>query len=82
VVQLYIRDVEASVTRPLKQLLGFERITLEPGESKTVSFILSAKDLSFWDTNKKAFIVEPGEFEVMIGKSSCDIVSRGSFIIY
>jgi beta-glucosidase len=81
VVQLYVHDVEASVTRPLKQLMGFERITLEPGKSKTVRFVLSAKDLTFWDISKKAFIVEPGKFEVMIGKSSSDIASRGAFIV-
>jgi beta-glucosidase len=79
VVQLYIRDEEASVTRPIKQLMGFERITLEPGESKDVNFDLAAKELSYWDIDKKAFVVEPGLFEVMIGSSSVDIKSRGKF---
>jgi beta-glucosidase len=81
VVQLYVRDVQASVTRPLKQLMGFERTNLEPGESKTIRFVLPAENLAFWDVNKKAFVVEPGKFEVMVGKSSSDIVSSGSFIV-
>jgi beta-glucosidase len=79
VVQLYIRDEKASVPRPTKQLMGFERISLAPNESKTVRFVLAANDLSFWDVSKKAFVVEPGLFEVMIGSSSVDIKSRGRF---
>ena len=76
VVQLYVRDEEASVARPIKQLKGFERITLGPGQSKEVHFVLTAKDLGFWDVTKKAFVVEAGIFEVMIGSSSVDIKSR------
>jgi beta-glucosidase len=81
VVQLYVRDEEASVARPLKQLLGFERISLAPNESKSVRFVLQSKDLSFWNVSKKTFIVEPGLFEVMIGSSSVDIKSRFRFRI-
>jgi len=81
VVQLYVRDVEASVPRPLKKLMGFERINLDPGVSRTVKFELLASDLAFWDNKQKRFIVEPGKFEVMAGKSSAKIVSRGLFII-
>ena len=81
VVQLYVRDEEASVPRPIKQLMGFERISLAPNESKTVSFVLPAKDLSFWDVSKKAFVIEPGMFEVMIGSSSVDIKSKGRFMV-
>jgi beta-glucosidase len=79
VVQLYVRDVEASVKRPKKELRGFERISLKPGEKKTVSFSLPAEKLSFYDTNKKAFVVEPGAFEVMVGSSSEDIRAKGQF---
>lgn len=82
VVQLYVRDKKASVPRPIKQLMGFERITLEPGESKEVHFILPAKDLAFWDVGKKAFVVEPGMFEVMIGSSSIEINSSAQFRIH
>ncbi len=81
VVQLYVSDKKANVPRPIKQLMGFERITLEPGESKDVHFILPAKDLAFWDVGKKAFVVEPGMFEVMIGSSSIEIKSSARFMI-
>jgi beta-glucosidase len=79
VVQLYVRDVEASVKRPRKELRGFERISLKPGEKQTVSFPLPAEKLSFWDAKKKAFVVEPGAFEVLVGSSSEDIRAKGRF---
>ncbi len=79
VVQLYIRDKESSVTRPLKQLVGFERIPLQPKETKTVRFIVPAKELGFWDVDKKAFFVEPGEFDVLVGSSSNEIKQVGLF---
>lgn len=72
VVQLYIRDVLSSITVYEKALRGFERVSLEPGESKEVSFILTPKDLSLLDADFRR-IVEPGEFEIMIGASSKDI---------
>lgn len=78
VVQLYIRDVLASVTTPVKQLRGFERIELKPGEKKTVRFVLRPEDLALLDRDLKR-AVEPGEFRVMIGRSSEDIRLRGSF---
>ncbi|HET7221229.1 MAG TPA: glycoside hydrolase family 3 C-terminal domain-containing protein, partial [Vicinamibacterales bacterium] len=76
VVQLYIRDVEASVKRPKAQLMGFERISLRPGETRAVSFTLSPDRLAFWDEKRKAWIVEPGAFEVMVGSSSADVRLR------
>lgn len=69
VVQLYIRDRVASVARPVKELKGFEKISLKPGESKTVSFTLTDAELGFYNT-KGEFIIEDGEFDVMIGTSS------------
>ncbi len=80
VVQLYIRDVLASVTTPVKQLRGFERVELKPGEKKTVRFTLRQEDLSLLDRSLKP-VVEPGEFRVMIGRSSEDIRLRGSFVV-
>ena len=77
VVQLYVRDVEASVKRPKKQLMGFERITLRPGEMRTVSFTLPPERLAFWDQQQKAWTVEPGAFEIMVGSSSADVRLRG-----
>lgn len=78
VVQLYIRDEYSSVTTYTKVLRGFERITLEPGESKEVSFTLTPQDLAIWDINNK-FSVEPGTFEVQVGTSSQDIKLKDRF---
>jgi beta-glucosidase len=71
VVQLYIRDKVSSVTRPVKELKDFKRITLEPGETKTVELEITPEKLSFYDINMN-FVVEPGEFDVMVGNSSRD----------
>jgi beta-glucosidase len=79
VVQLYVHDVHPRVKRPKKELRGFERISVKPGEKKTVSFSLPADKLSFWDTNKRTFVVEPGAFEVFVGSSSEDIRAGGRF---
>jgi beta-glucosidase len=69
VVQLYLRDVVSSVTRPVEELKGFERVTLKPGETKTVSFPIGHDALGFWKTTKD-FVVEPGKFDVTVGGSS------------
>ena len=69
VAQLYLRDVVSSVTRPVKELKGFERVTLKPGETKTVTFTLGHDALGFWKTAKE-FVVEPGKFDVTVGGSS------------
>ncbi|MGI8634071.1 MAG: fibronectin type III-like domain-contianing protein, partial [Segetibacter sp.] len=73
VVQLYVHDVEASVKRPIKELRGFERISLEPGQTKTVILSLPAEKLSFYDEKSHGFIVEPGAFDLLVGSSSEDI---------
>ncbi len=69
VVQLYIRDLVASNTRPIKELKGFELVELEAGETKTITFVLNRDALGFYD-NKGHFIIEPGEFQIFIGGSS------------
>ncbi len=69
VAQLYIRDIVASVVRPVKELKGFEKFSLEPNESKDIQFILTDQELGFYD-NAGKFTVEPGEFEVMAGTNS------------
>jgi beta-glucosidase len=74
VVQLYIHDVAASVTRPVKELKGFEKLLIKAGESKNISFTLTDEELGFYD-NEGNFIVEPGEFEVIIGGSSIEGLS-------
>jgi beta-glucosidase len=80
VVQLYINDVISSLSTPLKELKGFEKISLAPGEKKTVKFRLSPGDLSFLDRNLEP-VVEPGLFEVMVGSSSADIRLEGEFVV-
>lgn len=80
VVQLYINDVVASVTRPVKELKGFKRITLKPGEEKTVEFTLTLDMLSFLNQDMRR-IVEPGLFRVMVGSSSEDIRLTGTFTV-
>lgn len=77
VPQLYIRDVVSSVTTPEMSLKGFNRITLKPGESKLVTFNLDARELALWNRQMKR-VVEPGEFNIMIGSSSADIRKSGS----
>lgn len=81
VVQLYTRDVVSSVTTYEKNLRGFERVDLSPGQTKSVNFNLSPPDLSLWDRNMR-FVVEPGMFQVMIGSSSEDIRLKGEFEIH
>jgi beta-glucosidase len=71
VVQLYIRDLVSSVTRPVKELKGFRKIWLEPGESATVSIAITPDLLKFYDIDMN-YVVEPGEFEIMVGNSSRD----------
>lgn len=76
VVQLYVRDVVSSITTYVKNLAGFERIHLLPGETKEVSFVLDAKQLELLNENMK-WVVEPGEFSIMAGASSEDIRQEG-----
>lgn len=72
VVQLYIRDKVSSVTRPVKELREFKRISLAAGETKTVSFKLGEEDFRFWNKDMKR-VVEPGEFDIMVGSNSVDL---------
>jgi beta-glucosidase len=69
VVQLYVRDMAASRTRPVRELKGFERLTLQPGEKRRVQFTLSSEHLGFYNREMR-FVVEPGEFKVFVGNSS------------
>jgi len=73
VVQLYIREVKCSVKRPSKELRGFERASLLPGQKKTIAFTLAGEKLAFWDVRTHGFVVEPGAFDVLVGSSSQDI---------
>ena len=71
VVQMYIRDRVSSVTRPVKELKGFQKISLRPGETRTVALDITPESLAFYDIHMK-YVVEPGEFEIMVGNSSRD----------
>ncbi len=79
VVQLYLRDVESSLVRPPKELKAFAKVKLEPGETKTIPLSLEESDLAFYDNAQKAWVVEPGEFEVLVGRSAGDIRLSGKF---
>jgi beta-glucosidase len=71
VVQLYIRDQVSSVTRPVKELKGFQKISLKPGETRTVALDITPESLAFYDVNLR-YVVEPGEFDILVGNSSRD----------
>ncbi len=72
VVQLYIHDQVSSVTRPVKELKGFQRVTLAPGESKTVAFRITPESLRFYNIDMRR-VVEPGDFDIMVGGNSVDL---------
>ncbi|WP_148550211.1 glycoside hydrolase family 3 C-terminal domain-containing protein [Paraclostridium bifermentans] len=76
IVQLYIRDKESSVTRPEKELKGFGKIGLDPGEEKEVTFILNKRSFAYYNVDLGDWHVESGEFEILIGKSSREIVLK------
>jgi beta-glucosidase len=78
VVQLYVKDEVASVTRPVKELRGFQRLRLEPGERRSVTFALGEQDLAFYDT-AMVRVVEPGSFRVFVGGSSADDARAARF---
>ncbi|MCL1066432.1 glycoside hydrolase family 3 C-terminal domain-containing protein [Shewanella olleyana] len=79
VAQLYLYDVKSSVSRPLKELKGFDKIWLKAGETGQVNFTLTQRDLSFWDINTNDWLAESGEFKVLIGASVEDIRLQKSF---
>ena len=76
VVQLYAREVNPKITRPIKQLVGFHRVNIARGQSKTVQFSVPVSGLAFWDTASHRFAVNPGAYEFMVGASSEDIRGR------
>jgi len=76
VVQLYVRDVVSSVTRPEKELKGFQKVSFEPGEEKTVEFVLDKRAFAYYNTDLKDWHVETGEFEILVGGSSVNIALK------
>ncbi len=81
VVQLYIADLKSSLPRPVKELKGFKKVSLKPGESQTVSFTIDSEALSYFDDKKHEWVAEPGDFEAHIGSSSSDIRSKVKFTL-
>lgn len=81
VAQLYISDVKSSLPRPTKELKGFEKIFLNPGEEKEVSITVDKAALSFFDADKHAWVAEPGDFEALIGNSSDNIKTKVKFTL-
>lgn len=81
IVQLYVRDVESSVIRPEKELKAFEKVELKPGEEKSITFVLDKRAFAYFNVDIKDWYVEEGEFEILIGKSSRDIVLKESIYV-
>ena len=79
IVQLYVSDLKTTLPRPVKELKGFKKISLEPGQTETVTFEISRGDLSYFDADKHAWVVDPGKFEALVGASSRDIRSKVAF---
>jgi beta-glucosidase len=73
VVQLYVKHLKSSVTRPIQELKGFRRVTLRPGEMRTVTMELKAEQLAYWNVSRHKFVVESGAVQLLVGSSSADI---------
>ncbi len=81
VVQLYVRDPRAALARPEKELKGFAKVALEPGETQTVTLSLDMRALAYYDDARAAWVAEAGEFEALVGASSADIRARAGFTL-
>ena len=79
VAQFYVHNRDSKLTQPKQQLQGFERISLKPGETKTVHLSMPIEQLSYWDTDKHQYVINKGTFDVMIGGASDDAQQKGSF---
>lgn len=77
IVQIYVRDIESSVERPLKELKDFQKVQLNAGVKKTLHFTLTERDFAFWDVKTENWIVEPGQFEILVGSASNTILAKG-----
>lgn len=79
VIQLYISDLKSSLPRPVKELKGFSKVKLAPGETREVTFTIGKEALSFFDDTRHEWVAEPGKFEALVGASSTDIRNRVAF---
>ena len=78
-MQLYISDLKSSLPRPVKELKGFSKVKLTPGETKEVVFTIGKDALSFYDDARHEWVAEPGKFEVIVAASAADMKSKVSF---
>jgi beta-glucosidase len=81
VAQIYVQDVKASVVRPVKELKGFQKVQLQPGETKTISVPLDRSAFAFYDDKQGAWVVEGGEFKILAGASAADIRQMSAFTL-
>jgi beta-glucosidase len=81
VVQLYIHDTPTGTPPPAERLRGFQRVTLAPGETKTVTMQVPGEKLAYWDDAAHAYIAQPGRYDVWVGASSADIRARDQFTV-
>jgi beta-glucosidase len=79
IIQAYSHDIQSTVDRPPKELVGFEKCSLEPGDKSRVSITVKEEDLSFYDVSTHSWVIESGDFEILIGRSSRDIISQLEF---
>ena len=78
---MYVSDKESGLVRPPKELKGFKKVALEPGESRLVELELDQRALSYYDPYRQQWVAEPGEFEALVGSSSRDIRQKASFTL-
>ena len=79
IIQLYVRDIKSSVERPVKELKGFSKVELEPGQTEQVTFKLGRDAFSYFDADRHEWVMEPGDFEILVGTSAGDIRSKATF---
>jgi beta-glucosidase len=81
VAQLYVHEVKPAVKRPTRELRGFQRVSLAPGETRSLTFTLPAAKLAYWDESTHAFVTRPGKFDILVGASSEDIRARSQITV-
>ena len=79
VVQLYIKDLKSALPRPVKELKGFQKVSLQSGETKKVTFVVNDDALSYFDDQQHEWVVEPGKFEAVVAASATDLKTKVAF---
>jgi beta-glucosidase len=81
VVQLYVGELHPKIPRPIKELKGFEKVWLKPGETRTVTFELDESAFAFYDVSNKRWAAAPGAYDILVGSSSRELRAKGQFTI-